>query len=56
MIRRYAGDSTTVAPSGFSFYRQRAPERLGVLRVLQDQRALQIAAAVETGGKAEVAF
>jgi hypothetical protein len=35
---------------------ERAAERLGVPRVLQHERALEIPAAVETGGKAEMAF
>ena len=51
-----AGDSTTVGPQIAHAVGNRAAERLGLLRVLQHQRALQIARAVQPGGQTEVTF
>ena len=50
-----AGDSTTVGRRSADALGERAAERFGVLRVLQHERALQIAGAVQAGGQAEVA-
>ena len=51
-----AGDSTTVGRQRAGAFGDGAAERLGVLRMLQHERALQVAGAVEAGGQTEVAF
>ena len=50
-----AGDSTTVGRRSASRSRDRAAERLRVLRVLQHERALQVAGAVQPRRQPEVA-
>ena len=51
-----AGESTTVAPQIAHAIGDRAAERLGLLRMLQHERALQVAGAVQPRRQAEVAF
>ena len=51
-----AGDSTTVAPQARVASAMRRAERLGAGRMLQHQRALQIAGTVEARGQPEVPF
>ena len=49
-----AGDRTTVGFRSAHALGERAAERFGVRRVLQHERALQIAGAVQAGGQAEM--
>ena len=51
-----AGERTTVGTQRGGSPGDRAPERLGVIRVLQHERALQVAGAVQAGGQPEVPF
>ena len=51
-----AGDSTTSAPSAADALGERGAAGLGLARVLQHQRALQVPGAVQAGGQPEVAF
>ena len=51
-----AGDRTTVGRRSRDSLGDGPAERLGVRRVLQHQRALQVPGAVQPGGQAEVAF
>ena len=50
-----AGDSTTVGFKSRTALGDGTTQRFGVRRILQHQRALEIAAAVQSGGQAEVA-
>ena len=51
-----AGDSTVCGAKRSHDGAKRGTERLGFTRMLQHQRALQIAGAVQPGGQSEVAF
>ena len=51
-----AGDRTAVALPAGNSRRERATERLGVFRVLQHERALQVSAAVQPRRQPEVTF
>ena len=51
-----AGDSTTSAPSADARSASAAPSALGLARILQHERALQVAGAVQSGGEPEMPF